>query len=291
MTQVVRKIRPADLLKSKSEGKKLVQLLVTNHRDASVADQAGADIITASDAAALMLFGMDSPMEMTLQDMAIVGRGVSKHVKRALTAVAMPYWSYQVSAEKAVENAGYLIRNTGADAVSCEVNRHHHEAIKAIVQAGIPVQAHIGLSSQRLAQLGGVRGLGKTTAEACEFIEDAESMVDAGCFSIIAELLASQVTKHIADSVSVPVISIGSGGDCDGQGGLFEDLCGLAGAHVPRHAAVYHRLQEQLEDGATRFIEDVHSGAYPTSSHSVTMASAEARRFASSTNRIKQVAL
>ena len=206
-------------------------------------------------------------------------------VTAPFTVVAMPYWSYQVSPEKAVENAGYLIGRTGADAVSCEVSRHHRPAVQAIIQAGIPVQAHIGLSSQRLAQLGGVRGLGKTTDEAGEFIADAEEMVEAGCFSLLTELLASQVTKHITDSVPVPVISIGSGSDCDGQGGLFEDLYGLAGSHVPRHAAVYHKLNEQLDDGISRFIADVQSGEYPTSSHSIVMPPAEGRKLKASISR------
>lgn len=284
------KLKISDLAKKKAEGQKLTQMLVTNHRDAAVADAAGVDIITASDAAGLMLFGMETTRDMTLTDMILVGRGVARHVKRAVSVVAMPYWTYQVSPERAVDNAGALIQQTGADAVSCEVSRFHRPAIQAIVRAGIPVQAHIGLSSQRSAQLGGVRGLGKTVGEAWEFIADAEEMVEAGCFSIIAELLAEQVTEHIATTMPVPVISIGSGAACDGQGGLFEDLYGLAGQHVPRHASVYHKLVGSLEDGMNRFIADIESGAYPTSSHSVAMSPTEARKFKSSIRTYREQA-
>lgn len=285
MQQAPRKMRISDLSASKAEGRPLIQLLVTNHRDAAVADRRGADIITASDAAGLMLFGMKSTTEMGLRDMALVGRGVAQSASRAISVVAMPYWTYQVSPEKAVENAGYLIRETGADAVSCEVSRHHRASVEAVIRAGIPVQAHIGLSSQRKAQLGGIRGLGKTVAEAWDFVADAEAMAEAGCFSLIAELLAAEVTKYIADTLPIPVISIGSGGDCDGQGGLFEDLYGLAGPHVPRHAKVYHSLGTALEDGLVRFVEDVRSREYPAPENLVAMAPAEARKFRSSATR------
>ncbi|GLB69175.1 3-methyl-2-oxobutanoate hydroxymethyltransferase [Arthrobacter mangrovi] len=285
MEQKRRKLRIPDLQQRKRNGEPLVQLLVTNHRDAAVADSFGADIITASDAAGLMLFGMDSSTDMTLDDMILVGRGIARNVRTAICLVAMPYWTYQVSPQQAVENAGRLIQATGADGVSCEVNRHHRDAVAAIVQAGIPVQAHIGLSSQRSAQLGGVRGLGKTMDEAWEFVDDASAMAEAGCFSIIAELLAAEVTGHIASTVPIPVISIGSGGSCDGAGGLFEDLYGLAGTHVPRHAKVYHTLGPMLEEGMQNFVADIRARTYPQREHSVVMEAAEARKFKTSITR------
>lgn len=274
-----RKIRIHQLQQMKDNGEAIAQMLVTNHRDAAIADSFGADIITASDAAATMLFGLDSTTGLTVDDMILVGRGVARHVKSAVCLVAMPYWSYQISPQQAVENAGRLIQATGADGVSCEVSRHHRASIEAIAKAGIPVQAHIGLSSQRLAQLGGVRGLGKTVDEAWDFVEDATEAAAAGCFSIIAELLAAEVTAHIAATVLVPVISIGSGDKCDGAGGLFEDLYGLAGPFVPRHAKVYHSFGPALEEGMRGFVGDVKQRSYPAPEHSVVMDPQEARKF------------
>lgn len=271
--------RLSTLEAKKSAGEAIVQLAVTNYADAKVADRLGIDIITASDVAGVTVLGRPDTRSVTLEEMCTIGAAVARGIRCALCVVTMPFWTYQVSPAQAVENAGRLIQRTGADAVECEVSRRHAEAVAAIVAAGIPVQAHIGLSGQRLAQLGGYRGMGKSAAEALELLEDGRAMAEAGCFSVLCELTSDEVTHQLAHQLPIPVISLGAGNGADGVSVVFEDLFARYEEHVPRHVKVYERVVPLLEKGLSSYIDEVRSGAYPAAEHSIAMRPAERERF------------
>lgn len=272
-------VRIPDLRERKLSKDKIVQLAVTNYRDAAIADRLGIDIITASDVAGSTIFGRSDIRTVTLDEMCLIGRAVVRGCRHALKIITMPYWTFQVSDQQAVENAGRLMQATGADGVELEANVSHASAVASIVRAGIPVQAHIGLSGQRLAQLGGFRGIGKVADEAVDCVEDGQALVDAGAFSLICELVASEVTEYLSQTVDVPVISIGSGAQADGASIVAEDLFGLYEEHIPRHARVYDYLIPRIEKGVGGYITDVRSSAYPGEEHSIRMRSGELREF------------
>jgi 3-methyl-2-oxobutanoate hydroxymethyltransferase len=280
-----RRVRIGDLLAKKELGEPIVQLAVTNYRDAVVADRIGVDIVTASDVAVVTVLGREDTLSATLDEMCLIGRAVATGVRRALRIVAMPYWTFHVSPAQAVDNAGRLIQATGADALELEVNRNHAAAVQAIVAAGIPVQAHIGLSGHRIPQLGGVRGIGKTATEAVQYVEDAELLVEAGAFSLICELLSTELTEHLAKNLPVPVVSLGSGWLGDGVSVVSEDLFGLYEEHVPRHARVYEQLIPRVEKGMSEYVADVRSRHYPGPEHSIAMPTEERRRFTTAVTR------
>lgn len=277
----VRRVRIADLDQKKRDGEKIVQMAVTNYRDAVIADRLGADLLTASDVAVATVLGRDDTVSATLDEMALFGQAVARGAKHAFRLVTMPYWTFHVSPQEAVRNAGELIQRAGADGVELEVNRNHAPAVEAIVAAGIPVQAHIGLSGQRIAQLGGFRGLGKSAPEAAFYAEDARIMADSGAFSLMCELLSTELTEHLAATLPIPVMSIGSGPRADGVSIVVEDLFALYEEHVPRHARVYEDLIPHVEKGISGYMADVRSGRYPAPEHSISMPAAERRKFRS----------
>jgi 3-methyl-2-oxobutanoate hydroxymethyltransferase len=185
--------------------------------------------------------------------------------------VDMPYWSFHVSAEQAVENAGRFVAESGAEVMKCEGNVHHAGNIEAIVKAGIPVQGHIGITPMRMPQLGGFRAQGKTADRAKELIEDAQAMVDAGCFSILCEVTTDEVCQYLAETLPVPVISLGAGNKGDGVHIIASDLFHLYEEHTPRHSKIYTDLIPILEDVYTRYMEDVRTRTYPGPEHTVFM--------------------
>ncbi|ART67330.1 hypothetical protein BTO20_00805 [Mycobacterium dioxanotrophicus] len=266
-----RKVTLPAIAGKKAAREQIIQFAVSNYRQARVADRVGADIVVATDAVAMTELGRPNGLTLDLAEMKLFGEAVARGTTTALTMVTMPYWSYHSSIEKAVENAGWLIQNTGVEALECEGNVHHAPAIAAIVKAGIPVQAHIGLTSMRIPQIGGLRAQGKTVDRAKEIIDDAWAMVDAGCFSVLCEITTEELTQHLAEILPVPVISIGAGRGSDGSAIVVDDILGLYEEHVPRHVKLYSDLITSMETAMAEFVDDVRSGEYPQERHVVQM--------------------
>ena len=194
--------------------------------------------------------------------------------------VDMPYWSFHVSREQAVENAGRFVHEANAEVMKCEGNRHHVPAIEAIVSAGIPVQGHIGITPMRMPQLGGFIAQGKTADRAKELIDDAKAMYDAGCFSILCEVTTSEVAEYLAEILPVPVISLGAGNCADGVHIISSDLFHLWEEHVPKHSRIYTDLIPIMEDVITRYMDDVKTRNYPGPENTIKMPEDELRKFA-----------
>jgi 3-methyl-2-oxobutanoate hydroxymethyltransferase len=193
--------------------------------------------------------------------------------------VDMPYMSFHLSPQQAVDNAAKYVAQAGAEVMKCEGNQHHAKNIEAIVKAGIPVQGHIGICPMRMPQLGGFVAQGKTADRAKELIDDAWAFVDAGCFSIMCEVVTSEVCEYLAEVLPVPVISLGSGNKADGVHIIGSDLFHLYEKHVPRHSKIYRDLVPILEDGYKEYMHDVRNRIYPGPEHTVFMKDDELAKF------------
>src|ERR1700674_2399495 len=194
--------------------------------------------------------------------------------------VDMPYMSFHLSAQQAVDNAAKYVSQGGAEVMKCEGNKHHARAIEAIVRAGIPVQGHIGITPMRMPQLGGFVAQGKTAAGAMALVEDAQAFVDAGCFSIMCEVTTQEVCQYLTETLPVPVISLGAGNKAHGVHIISSDLFHLYEEHTPRHSKIYTDLIPIIEDVYTQYMTDVRTRTYPAPEHTVYMAPKELEQFA-----------
>src|SRR5689334_25257905 len=172
----------------------------------------------------MVLFGHRSTVSVSIGEVMFIVPAVDRGSRYGLRMVDMPYWSFHVSPEQAVENAGRFVAQANAEVMKCEGNRHHVRNIEAIIKAGIPVQGHIGITPMRMPQLGGFVAQGKTAVRALELVDDALAMVDAGCFSILCEVTTSEVCQYLSETLPVPVISLGAGNQADGVHIIGSDL-------------------------------------------------------------------
>lgn len=266
------------LQKKMRQGEAITQMAVYEYRHAVICDRLGMDILCVSDSGGMILFGHESTCSVTFEEVMMMAKAIQRGSRYGLRMVDMPYWSFHVSPEQAVENAGRFVHEAGAEVMKCEGNQHHAKAIEAIIKAGIPVQGHIGITPMRMPQLGGFRAQGKTVDDAKRLIDDAWAMVDAGCFSIMCEVVSSDVTEYLAETLPVPVISLGSGNRAHGVHIIASDLFHLYEEHVPRHSKIYTDLIPILEDVYRRYIEEVGSGEYPGPEHTVFMKEDERKK-------------
>jgi 3-methyl-2-oxobutanoate hydroxymethyltransferase len=238
------------------------------------------DILCVSDTGGMILFGHQSTTAVSFDEVMMMSKAIDRGSKYGLRMVDMPYWSFHVSKEQAVENAGRFVHEANAEVMKCEGNRHHVPAIEAIVSAGIPVQGHIGITPMRMPQLGGFIAQGKTADRAKELIDDAKAMYDAGCFSILCEVTTSEVAEYLAEILPVPVISLGAGNCADGVHIISSDLFHLWEEHVPKHSRIYTDLIPIMEDVITRYMDDVKTRNYPGPENTIKMPEDELRKFA-----------
>jgi Ketopantoate hydroxymethyltransferase len=210
----------------------------------------------------------------------MMAKGIDRGSEYGLRMVDMPYWSFHISPEQAVENAGRFVHEANAEVMKCEGNKYHARNIEAINRAGIPVQGHIGITPMRMPQLGGFFAQGKTAVRAKELVDDAQSMVDAGCFSIMCEVTSQEVNEYLAQVLPVPVISLGAGLGAHGVHIITSDLMHLYEEHTPRHSKIYTDLIPIMEDVFIRYRDEVKAQIYPGPEHTVYMSDEEALKFA-----------
>ena len=279
-----RKVTIPSLNTKMKKGEAIVQLAVYNYRDAVIADRLGVDILCVSDTGGMILFGHQSTVTVTFDEVMMMAKAIDRGSKFGLRMVDMPYWSFHVSKEQAVENAGRFVHEANAEVMKCEGNQHHARHIEAIVKAGVPVQGHIGITPMRMPQLGGFVAQGKTADRAKALIDDALAMVDAGCFSILCEVTTEEVCQYLAETLPVPVISLGAGNKGHGVHIIGSDLFHLWEEHVPRHSKIYTDLIPILEDAYNRYMADVRARTYPGPEHTVYMDKEERAKFAKQVN-------
>lgn len=231
---------------------------------AQIVDQAGADIVLVGDSLAMVALGYDTTLPLTLDDMLICAKAVRRGVKNALLVVDLPFLSYQASGEEAIRTAGRMLKEAGAQAVKLEGGHSEVvETVRRLVQWGIPVMGHVGLTPQSVNQFGGFRKQGKTEAEADRILTEAKALEQAGAFCIVLEHIPPELARDITKALIIPTIGIGAGVHCDGQVLVTADVLGLS-AWQPPFAKVYANLRQQAIEAAQQFCEEVRSGQYPT---------------------------
>jgi len=252
-----------DILNMKKEKKKISVITSYDYTLASLCDKAGIDVLLVGDSAGMVMLGYENTISVTMDQMHMFTEAVSRARKNSLLVSDLPFMSYQASIEDAINNSGKLIK-AGADAVKLEGGSIMAETISAIVDVGIPVMGHIGLQPQTTILSEGYKVQGKTTDTAMNLIEDAKDLEDAGVFSIALEMVSHEVAQIISETVSVPIIGIGSGVNCDGQVLVIQDLLGMYDKIKPKFAKRYMNLSEDIVKSLGDYKKDVESGEFPT---------------------------
>ncbi len=267
------------LMDKKQKKEPIVQLAVYDYETAIVADRVGIDILCVSDTGGMVLFGHESTTSVSFEEVMFMAQAVKRGSQYGLRMVDMPYMSFHLSGQQAVDNAAKYVAHGGAEVMKCEGNQHHAKYIEAIVKAGIPVQGHIGICPMRIPQLGGFAAQGKSADRAKELVDDAWAFVDAGCFSIMTEVVTSEVSQYLTETLPVPVISLGSGNTSDGVHIIGSDLFHLYEKHTPRHSKIYCDLVPIIEKGLTDYRDEVRKRIYPGKEHTVFMKDDELKKF------------
>jgi len=255
------------LREAKTAGKKITMLTAYDCPTAKLLDELGVDIILVGDSVGNVLLGYENTIPVTMEEMLHHTKAVCRGVKSAMVVADMPFMSYQVNPEQALLNASRFIKEAGANAVKIEGNIDL-EAVRKIIEAGIPVMGHLGFTPQLVNQLGGYRVQGKAPDEAKAIIDAARALQDAGVFCLVLEMVPSALTRRIVQTLSIPVIGIGAGPDADGQVLVTNDILGLYDKGIPRFAKKYADLYSQSRDAVSRFISEVRGGKFPGKEHS-----------------------
>ena len=267
----------SDILKMKKEKKRISVITSYDYTLASLCDKAGIDVLLVGDSAGMVMLGYENTITVTMDQMCMFTEAVSRARKNALLVSDLPFMSYQASIEDAISNSGKLIK-AGADAVKLEGGSIMAETISAIVDVGIPVMGHIGLQPQTTILSQGYKVQGKTKDTAMKLIEDAKELEEAGVFSIALEMVSHEVAEIISQTVSVPIIGIGSGVGCDGQVLVVQDLLGMYDKIKPKFAKRYMNLSEDIVKSLEDYKNDVVAGIFPAEENWFSMEEEELKK-------------
>jgi 3-methyl-2-oxobutanoate hydroxymethyltransferase len=275
------KLPLTDLADMKTRGERIVMVTAYDYPSGSLADAAGVDVVLVGDSAAMTVLGYESTVPATMDEMVMLTRAAVRGAKRPLVVADMPFGSFQISDEEAVRSAVRFVKEAGADAVKVEGAGLTVSRVLALVGAGIPVMGHIGLTPQSATMLGGFRAQGRTSARARQLLEDARTLEQAGCFSLVLEAVPAPVAARITEELTIPTIGIGSGRDCDGQVLVYHDLLGLYQGKEPRFVKRYAELAIEIRGAIERYAADVRSGAFPGDEHTYSIPEEELAAFLS----------
>jgi 3-methyl-2-oxobutanoate hydroxymethyltransferase len=263
----------------KHRGEKIAVITAYDAPSARLAETAGVDVILVGDSAAMAMLGYDSTVPVTVGEMLMLTRAVTRGATRPIVVADMPFGSYQSTDEAALENAIRFLKEGRADAVKVEGAKGTLSRVAALVDGGIPVMGHIGLTPQSATMLGGYKAQGRTAAEARNLHADAIALQSAGCFALVLEAIPAQVAAHLTASLRIPTIGIGSGVECDGQVLVWHDLLGLTSGHVPRFVKQYADIGGATETALAAYVADVRASRFPERQHTYAMADDEFVRF------------
>ncbi|MBU2498100.1 MAG: 3-methyl-2-oxobutanoate hydroxymethyltransferase [Proteobacteria bacterium] len=273
-----KKVTIAELLQKKASGQKITMMTAYDYPSARLVDEAGIDTILVGDSLAMVVLGHDSTVPVTMDDMIHHCKAVSRGAKIGFIIGDMPFMSYQVSVEQAVENAGRFIKEARCDAVKLEGGSEMAQVVKAIVRAGIPVCAHIGLTPQTATMLSGFKVQGKDAEGARKQLKSAKDLEEAGAFMIVMECIPDRLAARITGELKIPTIGIGAGKDCDGQVLVYHDLVGLYERFTPKFVKQYVNLSPLIREALIQFKTDVEKGSFPGPEHTFSMSKEEAAK-------------
>jgi len=270
-----KKVTVPDLIAMKREGRRITMMTAYDAAFARLVDQAGIDVILVGDSLGMVVLGYPTTVPVTMDDMVRHAAAVSRGTQRPLLVGDMTFGSYQASAEDALRNAARFLKEAGMDAVKVEGGAEVVDTVRTLTANGIAVMAHVGLTPQRVAQLGGFKVQAKTARAARRLIDDALALEDAGAFSIVLESVPAPVATLATERLDIPTIGIGAGVDCDGQVLVLHDVLGLFGEFKPKFAKRYADIGAQVADALREFDREVRDGSFPTAEHSFTMKDSE----------------
>lgn len=275
------KLTLADLTALKHQGQKITMITAYDAPSARFADAAGIDVVLVGDSAAMTVFGYEQTTAITLEDMLLLARAARRGTSRALLVADMPFGSVQLSDVDTVGNAIRFVKEAGVDAVKIEGAGPMVRRIGAVIDAGIPVVGHIGLTPQTVNQLGGFKPQGRTAAAAERLMDEAGALERAGCVAIVLEAIPQTVAASITRALTIPTVGIGAGVECDGQVLVWHDVLGLGGpgSHVPKFVKQYAALGPEIVKAIEAYIADVQAGRFPEARHTYAMPVEERERF------------
>ncbi|WP_413798864.1 3-methyl-2-oxobutanoate hydroxymethyltransferase [Streptomyces iranensis] len=263
-----RRITVRDIAAAKGRAEKWPMLTAYDAMTASVFDQAGIPVLLVGDSMGNCHLGYESTVPVTMDEMALLSAAVVRGTRRALVVGDLPFGSYQEGPVQALRSATRLVKEAGVGAVKLEGGERSAHQIELLVQSGIPVMAHIGLTPQSVNAYGGypVQGRGEEAAQ--QLLRDAKAVQDAGAFAVVLELVPAELAAEVTRSLHIATVGIGAGPDCDAQVLVWTDMAGMTDGRVPRFVKQYAQLRQGLGDAARAFAEDVVGGAYPAEEHS-----------------------
>lgn len=257
----------ATFKEAKQKGKKLSMLTAYDYTTAKLIDESGVNSILIGDSLGMVVLGYEDTISVTMEDIIHHSSAVARGAKNALVIADMPFMSYQTSVYDAVKNAGRLMKEGHVGAVKLEGGVEFAEHIAAITKASIPVCAHIGLTPQSVNAFGGFKVQGKTEEAARKLVEDAKAIENAGAFAVVVECVPAKLTKLITDMISIPVIGIGAGPDCDGQVLVYQDMLAMYSDLKPKFVKQYGQIGEAMRECFKTYHEEVTKGQFPTEEH------------------------
>jgi 3-methyl-2-oxobutanoate hydroxymethyltransferase len=252
----------------KQKGEKIAMLTAYDYSTARIVDEVGIPLILVGDSLGMVVLGYESTIPVTMEDMLHHTKAVVRGTKQAMVIGDMPFMTYHISVDDALYNAARFIQEAGAQAVKLEGGVTVEEKVRRIVECGIPVMGHIGLTPQSIHQFGGFKVQGKTREAAARLLADARALEEAGAFAVVLETIPAQLARIITQKIAIPTIGIGAGIDCDGQVQVINDILGSYTEFVPKHAKQYVKLTDIIRNAVTQYQNEVKAGAFPTDKQS-----------------------
>ncbi|HAV02454.1 3-methyl-2-oxobutanoate hydroxymethyltransferase [Chryseobacterium salipaludis] len=264
----IKKVTTETLRKMKDDGQKISMLTAYDFTTAKMVDAGGVDAVLIGDSAANVMAGHETTLPITLDQMIYHTQCVSRGISRALVIADLPFGSYQSNSEKALESAVRMMKEGGAHAVKIEGGKEIEHSITKIVQAGIPVMGHLGLTPQSIYQFGTYKVRAKDTSEAEKLLSDAKLLEELGCFALVLEKIPADLAKKVSEHISIPTIGIGAGAGCDGQVLVYHDMVGMNQGFSPKFLRRYLDLYTEITSAVSSFVQDVRSGDFPNEKES-----------------------
>jgi 3-methyl-2-oxobutanoate hydroxymethyltransferase len=264
---LAKKVTVPDLRMRKGVGPSIAMVTAYDYTMARLMDEAGVDVILVGDSLGMVFQGLATTLPVTLDEVCYHGRAVARGTAHAHLVGDLPFMSYQVSPEQAVESSGKLVKEGAFEAVKLEGGEEIAEHVRRIVRAGVPVMGHVGLQPQSVHALGGFKMQGRGVDAAAKIVGDAKALEEAGAYAIVLEAIPPDVARQVTAAVQVPTIGIGAGAACDGQVLVCTDLLGMSRGHAPKFAKRYAELGDAIVRAAAEYVAEIRSGAFPASEH------------------------
>lgn len=265
------RVTVSQIREMKQKGEKVTMITAYDYATARIVDGVGIPLVLVGDSLGMVVLGYETPIPVTLDDMVHHIKAVVRGTKNALVIGDLPFMTYHTSTADALRSVARFIQEGGCQAVKLEGGMHMAETVHRVVECGIPVMGHIGLTPQSIFQLGGFRVQGRSPQAALKLYKDAKALEEAGAFAIVLETVPAPLAAFISEKLSIPTIGIGAGAGCDGQVQVIHDILGLYADFVPKHAKKYADVGETIRKALTEYYDEVKQGAFPTEAQSFKM--------------------